>query len=89
MALQFASKYHVSLDSRWPYTDNNHVTAAFYYTAVEIRKNTWNTQTDREQRIQLQRPLLSPVDLGVSGPIIPVAITDPASTMYERLQDIV
>ena len=36
--------------------------AALYYTAVEIRKNTWNTQTDREQRIQLQRPLLSPVD---------------------------
>ena len=40
----------------------NHVTAALYYTAVEIRKNAWNTQTDREQRIQLQRPLLSPVD---------------------------
>ena len=40
----------------------NHVTVALYYTVVEIRKNAWNTQTDREQRIQLQRPLLSPVD---------------------------
>ena len=38
------------------------MTAALYYTAVEIRKNAWKPQTDREQRIQLQRPLLSPVD---------------------------
>ena len=38
------------------------MTAALYYTAVEIRKNAWKPQTDREQRLQLQRPLLSPVD---------------------------
>ena len=49
-------------------------TAALYYTAVEIKKNAWNTQTDREQRIQSQTPLLSPWIVGVSGPISPKAI---------------
>ena len=40
----------------------NHMRAAFY-TTIEIRKMLGTrTQTDREQIIQLQRPLLSPVD---------------------------
>ena len=39
-SLQFALKYHVSLDSLWAqiryHTYHNYVTAALYYTRVEL-----------------------------------------------------
>ena len=53
-SLQFASKYHVSLDSLQPQireqTHGNLVTAALYYTGVELEKiyETHREQTDRE-----------------------------------------
>ena len=41
-SLQFVSKYHVSLDSLWPqiweHTYRNLVTAAIYYTRIELEK---------------------------------------------------
>ena len=44
---------------------------ALYYTAVRLEKiqRTVNRQRTDRQRIQLQRPLLSPWIVGVSGPI--------------------
>ena len=58
--LQFASKYHVFLNSLqaqiWDHTHHNSGAAAIYYTAVGLEKSN-REQTDREQRKQLQRLL--------------------------------
>ena len=67
------SKYHVSLDSLRPqiqeHTHRNSVTAALYYTGVELEKyNKPNVNIHTEKAIT--ETILIPWITGLSGPIL-------------------
>ena len=53
-SLQFASKYHVFLDSLWPqirdHTHHNLGQAAIYYTGVEFKKMQYTHREQTENR---------------------------------------